>query len=77
MEEELEYGAVVFVKGEYQGRLAYYDNDEGKSAVVYLGRPFESDYIMVPHSHIRNVTSLEHEKYKKENPEFCKLLGIE
>ena len=73
---ELVYGAVIFSKGEHKGKLGYYDNDEDKDAIVYLGKPFESEFITIPHSHIRNITSLEHERFKKENPELCKALGI-
>jgi len=76
--EELKYGAVLFTEGEYRGKLGYYDDDENDlEAIVYLGQPFQSNYVVVPFSHIRNVTSLEHEKFKKENPEFSEMLGIE
>lgn len=77
-DSELEYGAVVFTAGKQKGQLGYYDDetDNGEHAIVYLGRPFQSEYVEVPFSSIRNITSIEHEKFKREFPEQCRLLGV-
>ena len=81
MDDEIDYGAVIFVKGKHEGSLGYYDNDEpgddGKDkAVVYLWAPFQSEYIFVDYDYIRPIASLEHERFKKENPAICQLMGI-
>jgi len=36
--------------------------DEGDHAVVYLGEPIRSDYVLIPRTQLTNVTSLEHER---------------
>lgn len=77
MKSKLVYGAVIITKGEHAGRLGYYDDDEGRCAVVYLGTPFQSPYILMPRSILRCVTSLEHERFKRDNPEFCRIAGID
>jgi len=33
--------------------------DEGERAVVYLGEPIRSGYVLIPRVHLVNVTSLE------------------
>ena len=33
-DNELTFGAVVITKGEHAGQLGYYDDDEGRRAVV-------------------------------------------
>ena len=52
--ERGDYGPVRIRKGRHKGKLGYYDDDDlgserrsGK-AIVYLGEPFESDYIVIP-----------------------------
>ena len=75
---ELKYGAIFFTGGNHKGKLGYYDDDEDNGiALVFLGKPFQSEYVRVPYTDIRNITSLEHEKFKRENPEFSKALGID
>ncbi|MCX6125197.1 MAG: hypothetical protein NTV34_10710 [Proteobacteria bacterium] len=76
-EEELSYGAVAVIDGEHAGKIGYYDDDEGSFAIVYFGKPFESEYHLVPREKLRNVTSLEHEKFKREYPELCDQMGID
>ena len=75
-DEEPEFGAVVFIGGKYKDQLGYYDDDEGKKAIVYLGVPFQSASVMVATKHIRNVTALEHERFKRQYPELFKIMGI-
>ncbi len=74
--EEVSYGAVTVIGGKHKGAVAYCHDDETGCAIVYLGRPFDSDSIRFRKSNLRNVTSLEHEKFKKEFPEICRQLGI-
>ena len=38
-------------------------------AVVYLGEPIQSGYVLIPRAHLANVTSLEHERWKRADPE--------
>ena len=81
-ESELKYGAVLFIKGKRKGQIGYYDNDEfdertnKEKAVVYLGKAFLSNYILINHDKLKNITSLEHERFKKENADLAKYLGI-
>ncbi len=85
-EDELAFGAVLVTKGRYKGKLGYYDNDEyvgddkdGKEkykAVVYLEGPFQNDFVLINFNYLRNIRSLEHQKFKKENPDFVKRFGI-
>ena len=39
-------------------RLGYHDDDQDY-AVVYLGEPIHSGYVLIPRAHLANVTSLE------------------
>ena len=39
--------------------------DEGERVVVYLGEPIRSGYVLIPRVHLVNVTSLEHERWKR------------
>jgi len=45
-------------------------------AGLYFGKPFESQYVLIPHKSLRNVTALEHERFKRENPELSSIMGI-
>ena len=80
--EKLEYGSVLITDGEYEGKLGYYDNDEfdeelGKEvAVVYLGTPFQSDYLLIEHDCLHPIISLKHERFKRENPDLVAQMGI-
>jgi hypothetical protein len=42
-----DYGPVLIQIGEHAGAVGYYDDDEGDEAVVYVGEPFESDYVLI------------------------------
>ncbi len=37
------------------GRLGYHHDDEGDRAVVYLGGPIRSGYVLIPRAHLVNV----------------------
>jgi hypothetical protein len=50
--EQGDYGPVRILAGPHKDRLGYYDDDLGSDrrpgkAIVYLGEPFVSDYILV------------------------------
>ena len=77
--DALNYCAVIFTTGKRKGQLGYYDDesDDDNRAIVYLGEPFQSEYVEVPFSSIRNITSSEHAKFKLEFPELCRLLGVD
>ena len=42
--------------------------DEGNRAVVYLGDPIHSGCVLIRRDHLVNVTSLEHERWKRAHP---------
>ena len=50
--------------------------DHGDHAVVDFGEPIFSGYVLIPRAHLANVTSLEHERWKRRHPEFCRQMGI-
>ena len=52
------------VKRPLRGRVSY-DDAEGGGTVVYLGAPIHSGYVLIPRAHLVNVTSLEHERWKR------------
>lgn len=55
------------------------DHDDGDHAVVYFGEPIRSGYLINGHHlghHLVNVTSLKHERWKREHPEFCRKMRI-
>jgi hypothetical protein len=72
------YGPVVIVEGTHRGRVGYYDNDEGRKAVVYFGEPFNSDYVLIPRRYLRktDVTPLELEKFKRRYPDVARFVGV-
>jgi len=53
----------------------HYDG-EGDHAVVYFGEPISSGYVLIRRDHLANVTSLEHERWKRAQPEGCRRMGI-
>jgi hypothetical protein len=52
----LGYGVVRIIRGRHKGTIGYYDDDEGGSAVVYLGTPFASPYVLVRHRSLEPCT---------------------
>ena len=51
------------MKGKHASKIAHHD--EGDRAVVCLGEPFRSGYALIPRAHLVNVTSLEHERWRR------------
>ena len=76
-----EYGPVRILKGENKDQIDYYDDedDEPGQAVVYLGEPFESDYVLIPHADLEkvDVTSIHIERWKRAYPWLVKQLGLD
>jgi len=51
-----DYGPVRCTRGRNKGRIGYYDDDHTeKSAIVYFGRPFQSNYEIIPRSWLEAV----------------------
>jgi len=75
------YGLVRITGGEHLGKLGYYDNDEGKDAVVYLegAELLSADFVLVPPRFLEQVevTSVGVERFKREHPELARQAGIE
>ncbi len=40
----------------------------GDRAVLYFGEPIHSGYVLIPRAHNANVTSLEHEVWRRTPP---------
>ena len=45
------------MKGKHAGKIAHHD--EGDHAVVYLGEPIHSGYVLIERDYLANVTSPE------------------
>lgn len=76
---EGEYGVVHVVRGRHAGATAYYDDDEGYGvAVVYFGVPYTSEPATIPRSSLRHTTAthLPLEKWKRENPDLARQIGV-
>jgi hypothetical protein len=75
---ELEYGSVLITKGKYKDKIGYYDDDDCDTdkAIVYLGEPFTSDYILINPKYLVNIPSISHELFKKRNKELCERMGV-
>jgi hypothetical protein len=78
-----QYGPVLILAGEHAGKAGYYDDDDPHAdgpdaAVVYLGEPFESDYIRIPHGELEQLaaTNLHLERWKRTYPWLVKYLGV-
>jgi len=50
---------------------------QGK-AIVYLGEPFESDYIVIRHADLEKVTAknIDLERWKRKYPWLARQLGL-
>jgi hypothetical protein len=72
----LRFGTVRVLRGRHAGKIGYYDDDEGDRAVVYFREPIHSGYVLIKRDYLANVTSLEHERWKRAHPEFCRRMGI-
>jgi hypothetical protein len=73
---ELKYGSVLITQGKHKDKIGYYDDDTSTKAIVYLGEPFFSDYVLIKQEHLVNITSIKHELFKKNNKEFCEKMGV-
>jgi hypothetical protein len=58
------------------GARHHHDDDEGDRAVVYLGEPIHSGYVLIKRDRLTKMTSLEHERWKRAHTEFCRRVGI-
>ena len=58
-------GLAALVSGWYQNPP---HDDEGDRAVVYFGDPIHSGYVLIRCDDLANVTSLEHERWKRGAP---------
>jgi hypothetical protein len=77
MAEQGDFGPVLILRGRYQGRVGYYDDDDD-GAIVYLGAPFSSDGVRLKHNDIQKIDakSAELEKWKRRYPWLAKQLGV-
>jgi hypothetical protein len=58
MDEELSWGIVKITRGQHKGRIALYDDDEGKRAIVYFGEMLlVRRYHYVPFTYLAPVTT--------------------
>jgi len=64
------------VKGRHASRVGYDDDDEGDHAVVYFGEPVRSGDVLIRCDYLANVTSREHERWKRAHAEFSCKVGI-
>ena len=78
-----EYGPVLILRGQHAGSVGYYDDDEAEAdspdaAVVYLGEPFVSAHVLVPHADLERLdaTNLHLDRWKREHPWLAKYLGV-
>ena len=73
-----DYGPVLIRDGEHAGEVGYYYDDDGQHAVVYLGEPFVSEYVLVPRADLEKVDarSLHLERWKRAYPWLVKYLGV-
>jgi hypothetical protein len=81
--ERGEYGVVRILKGRHKGTLAYYDDDLGTEtrpgkAIVYVGEPFESDYLLLSRADLQKVsaTSIEVERWKRKYPWLARWVDL-
>jgi hypothetical protein len=77
--EDLQYGPVMITRGKHKGTIGYYDDTNGRSALVFLGPPFISPWIWMRYESLeplKNISSLEIERFRKTNPEVCAIMGV-
>ncbi len=57
-EVELDWGVVKIVAGRHKGRIGFYDDDDGKSGIVYLGDfSLAPGYYLIPRRYLAPVTT--------------------
>jgi hypothetical protein len=81
--ERGDYGPVRILVGRHKGSLGYYDDDLGSDrrpgrAIVYLGEPFLSDYILIRRADLEKVTAthLGLERWKRKYPWIARWLDL-
>lgn len=71
-----DYGPVRVTTGQHAGRVGYYD-DDGDDAVVYLGAPFVSPYVLIPHDALERTDSCpDLNLFTRTHPEVAAELGV-
>ena len=75
-----DYGPVLILTGEHAGQVGYYDDesDDPGKALVYLGEPFTSNYILIPHAELEkvDVKSIHLERWKRAYPWLVEYLDL-
>jgi hypothetical protein len=73
-----DYGPVLILAGAHQGQVGYYDDNDGQQAIVYMGEPFTSEYVLVQRDGVERVRtrSLDIERWKRTYPWLVKYLGV-
>lgn len=77
--DDIDFGPVMITGGKHKGTIGFYDDTNGRSALVFLGPPFVSPCVWMRFAWIEpltNVSSLEIEAFRRANPVACKLLGV-
>ena len=76
-------GPVRIRRGRHAGTLGYYDDDldgeeRAAKAIVYLGEPFESDYILLSRKDLEQVDleSIHPQRWKRKYPWLVKLVDL-
>ena len=72
----LRCGAVRVVKGRHAGKVGYDADDESDRTVRLPREPIHSGRVLIRRDDLANVTSLEHERWTRAHPEFCRRMGI-
>lgn len=74
----ISYGPVRITKGKYKGHCGVYDDDEDDNkAIVYLGVPFMSEYVLVNVKNLEQIDEfLPAETLLKEFPDIENKTGV-
>jgi len=59
------------------GSFGYYKRRGWGSRRRLPREPIRSGCVLIRRDHLANVTSLEHERWKRAHPEFCRKMGME
>jgi len=70
---EIDYGPVLVTRGRHAGRIGEFDDDSGRSAIVYFGHPFVAPgYHLIPARYLAPVTTA---SLMKRRGELFKVVG--
>jgi len=75
----MKHGPVWISGGRYHGQIGYYDDDTDDKAIVYLGEPFKSRWVKIPHHQLESldgIQSVDLEAYKRKHPDVLRALGL-